>query len=141
MKKLRVGWVLLLPFLMGAAPTRQVIYTAGEVINSADVTSNEDAVLNYLQAGVDTVKDNTIVNADINTSANIQASKINLTSINQNIANTGTFTNTGDIDFTGDIMVSGTVACPDLSGSWTNKQASLCVGVDGTIFAQDGGCN
>jgi len=79
MKKLLI--LLLIPFLVGAAPSRQNTYTTGEVIAAADVTANEDAIFNYLTAGVDTIKDGSIVNADVSSSANIQTGKINLTAI------------------------------------------------------------
>lgn len=139
---------LLIPAVVWASPpARQYTYTSGETISSSEVTTNEDAIFNYLQGGVDSIKDLTVVNADVHGSANIQSSKLNLTAINQNVANTGTFTNTGnvtvtgDLDFTGDLAVTGTIAFSDLAGSWSNNEASLCVGVDGTIFAKDGGCN
>jgi len=93
----------LLPLLMGAAPTRTKTYSSGETISSADVTENEDNIYNYLVSGVDTIKDGTVVNADINTSANIQSSKINLTAISQSVANTGTLSNTGNVTITGDM--------------------------------------
>ena len=42
MKKL---WILLLlPFLIGAAPSRQNTYTSGNEILASDVTANEDAI-------------------------------------------------------------------------------------------------
>ena len=75
--------LLLIPFLIAAAPARQTSYTTGELIKSADVTANEDAIFNYLTLGVDTYADDTIVNADINSSANIQAGKLNLASVTQ----------------------------------------------------------
>lgn len=90
-------------------PTRQAIYTPNAVISSSDVSSNENVIFNYLQAGVDTYADGTIVNADINSSANIQSDKLNLTSVNQNIQNTGTFSNTGNATITGTLTVSSTV--------------------------------
>lgn len=110
MKKI---FVLSLLFLFSSQsfaspPTRQNTYTSGEVISSTEVTANEDAIYNYLQAGVDTFADGTIVNTDINSSANIQSEKLNLTSINQNIANTGTFGNTGNATVTGTLTVTST---------------------------------
>ena len=55
-------------------------------------SENENTLYNYLQAGVDSFADNTIANADIASGANIQSDKLNLTSISQNIANSGNFT-------------------------------------------------
>ena len=61
---------------IGAAPTRQNTYTSGSTIASANVTANEDAILNYLQAGVDTYAAGSISNAAINASASIADSKL-----------------------------------------------------------------
>lgn len=112
MKKIIIGFLLLMSScdpLWAAPPTRQVVYEPNETILSADVSSNENVIFNYLQAGVDTIADGSIVNADLSASANIQADKLNLTSIVQNIANTGTFTNTGNATVTGTLSVSSTV--------------------------------
>ena len=105
-----------------------------------------------MTAGVDTIKDSTIVNADVSSGANIQASKLNLTSITQNIANTGTLTNTGNVSVTGDLSVSsdingtGIVVTTSMqndafAGDYTNSEATLCVNNSGVISARDGGCN
>ena len=60
MKKLWL--ILLIPFILGAAPSRQVNYVDGETILDTDVESNENVVFDYLQTGVtvigtDAVKD------------------------------------------------------------------------------------
>lgn len=93
-----------------APPSRQATYTSGEVISSTDVTSNEDAIFNYLTAGVDTYADDTIVNADINSTANIQSDKLNLTSIAQDVGITaaGSFDNNGATSLDGAVTVTGT---------------------------------
>ena len=133
-------------------PARLNTYTSGELITAADVTANEDAVFNYLQAGVDTIKDATIVNADVSGTANIQASKLNLTSINQSIANTGTLTNTGNVTVTGNaaisakitgtgLVVSTRLQHTGLGGAFSNGEATLCISDGGIITARDGGCN
>lgn len=88
-------------------PTRQNTYTTGSTISATNVTANEDAIYNYLQGGVDTIADNSIVNADVSSAANIQSDKVNLTSVAQNISNTGTLTNTGNVTITGTVTVSG----------------------------------
>jgi hypothetical protein len=94
-----------------SAPSRAYVYTPGNTISSSEVSANEDAIFNYLQAGVDNIADGTIVNADINASANIAATKINLTSVAQNIVNTGTISNTGNVSVTGSLLVSsGTIS-------------------------------
>ena len=115
--------------LYAAAPSRQNVYTSGEVITASDVTENEDAIYNYLNAGVEVVKDNTIVNADISTGANIQASKLNLTSISQSIANTGTFANTGNVTITGDTDISGGITGTGLVVT-TNLQGTHLISCD-----------
>lgn len=66
-------------FSIAAAPTRVSTYTTGTTIRSADVTANENAIFNYLQAGVDTFSAGSIMNAAISSSAAIAYSKLNLT--------------------------------------------------------------
>ena len=93
-----------------AAPTRQSSYETNTVISSDAVTSNENVIFNYLQAGVDVYADNSIYNADVASDANIQTDKLNLTSVAQSFANTGTFANTGNATITGTLTVSSTVS-------------------------------
>ena len=128
----RFYYILILLLICGVAtaapPSRSKTYTSGETIKSSDVTENEDNIFNYLTAGVDTVKDGSIVNADVNNSANIQASKINLTSINQSISNTGTITATGAITST------GIVATTSLQATWGATRPATCS--DGQLFVQ-----
>ena len=82
--------------VFAAAPTRTDTYTSGTVIDPSAVTRNEDAIFSYLQAGVDTlannsvnsaaiidgtivsadISDDTIVNADVNSSAGITYGKL-----------------------------------------------------------------
>ena len=95
---------------LASPPTRQFVYSPGATILSAENTANENVIFNYLQAGVDTYSDNSILNADINSAANIQSDKLNLTSIAQSVANTGTFTNTGNVTITGTLTVSSTLS-------------------------------
>ena len=94
----------------GAPPTRQFVYSPSATILSAENTANENVIFNYLQAGVDTYSDGSIVNADINSAANIQSDKLNLTAIAQSVANTGTLTNTGNVTVTGTLTVSSTLS-------------------------------
>jgi len=111
-------WIYILPFAYAAPPSRVSTYTSGTTIKSADVTGNEDAMFTYLQAGVDTIKDNTIVNADVNSSAAIGASKLNLTTVTQNVAHSGTLTQSGSASFT-TITDLGTVTTADINaGTW-----------------------
>lgn len=90
MRKL-LPWVLT-PLLLGAAPSRQATYTAGQVISPTDVTANEDVIFAWAQGNVDTdslktsavttavIADGTILNIDISSSAAIAYSKLNLAS-------------------------------------------------------------
>ena len=81
--------LLVLPLLLGAAPSRTQTYVSGQVINPSHVTENEDNIYAYLQAGVDTyatgsvtssvITDGTILNIDIGSSAAIAYSKLTLT--------------------------------------------------------------
>jgi len=90
-----------------APPSRDNTYVPATTITASDVTANEDAIFNYLQAGVDTYADNTIVNADVNSSAAIQSDKLTLTSIAQNVAITsaGSFNNNGATTLDGDVTL------------------------------------
>ena len=57
---------LLIPLMLlcvAAAPSRTQTYTAGEIIDPADVTENEDNIFSYLQSGVDTYKVNSVNSA------------------------------------------------------------------------------
>ena len=92
-----------------APPSRLHTYTTGTTIESSKVTANEDAIFNYLTAGVDTYANDTIINADINSSAGISDTKLDLATIAQDMAfngtiSTGVFTavdiNSGGIDNT-----------------------------------------
>lgn len=99
-------------------PVRQSSYTTNDTISSTAVTANENVIFNYLQGGVDTYADNSIVNADISSAANIQSDKLNLTSMAQSLSNTGTFANTGNVTITGTLTVTGTLKA---GGGSTNK--------------------
>ena len=72
--------------LLAAAPSRTQTYVAGQIIDPADVSENEDNLFAYLQAGVDTylansilsaaISDGAIVNVDVASSAAIALSKL-----------------------------------------------------------------
>lgn len=120
---------LLIPTIVFATPpSRQSTYQPNTTILSSEVTANENVIFNYLQAGVDTYSDASIVNADVAADANIQSDKLNLTSIAQNISNTGTFTNTGNVNITGTTTIAGTLGATTL--------ASTAIG--GGIFSSTG---
>ena len=99
--RVRLLLILLCICVIGAAPSRSKTYTAGDTILSDDVTANEDSIFTYLQNGVDTIKDGTIVNADINNAANIQSSKINLDAVDTiTVTSTLTMTSTTSMGWT-----------------------------------------
>lgn len=101
---------LLIPTLANASPPSRVSeYTSGTTIRSSEVAGNENVIFSYLQDGVDTYSDGTILNADISSSAAITSSKLDLSSIGQTIAHSGTFTQSGSSSFS-TITNLGTVA-------------------------------
>ena len=115
--------LLLIPFLMGAAPSRLFTYTANTTISSSQVTANEDALFNYLQAGVDTYSPLSILNADISASAGIDDAKLDLSAVAQAVAFNGTvsivgaLTVTGNSTFAGTTIANlGTVTTADING-------------------------
>lgn len=138
MKKLIILLIVLLASTAcyAAAPSRDNTYVAGTTIRAADVTANEDAIFTYLQAGVDTFKDGTIFNADIASSAAIAASKLNLSSISDNITLSGSLTHSGAFSNTDTASFSsasftaitnlGSVTTGDINGGT----------IDGTIIGQ-----
>lgn len=93
--------LLLIPFLIAAAPSRTDIYTSGETISSTAVTANEDAIFNYLQSGVDTYSAGSVTNAAVSNAANIQCTKLNLTACTQAITTTGAITSSAGVTGTG----------------------------------------
>ena len=113
--------LLLVPFLIGAAPTRPNNYSAGDTILSSEVNADFNALYNYTTAGIDTIKDGSIVNADISGSANIQSDKLNLTAIAQQVS------------------ISGVL---DLGkGSDIASASSITLGTDGNYFDITGTTN
>ena len=46
--------VMSMPLVWGAAPSRTHTYVTGQTIDASEVTTNEDNIFSYLQAGVDT---------------------------------------------------------------------------------------
>lgn len=112
--------LLLIPFLVGAAPTRTATYTTGTTIRASDVTGNEDAIFTYLQGGIDTVKDGSIINADINSSAAITDEKLDLATIAQAVKLNGAVTFSATSTFAGQTITDlGTVTTADINaGTW-----------------------
>ncbi len=116
--------LLLIPFLLGAAPSRLYTYTSGTTIESSKVTANEDAIFNYLSAGVDTYKALSIENADVSNTAAISDAKLDLATIAQAVKFNGavTFTTIADL---------GTVTTGTFTGIDINAGA-----IDGTLIGQ-----
>lgn len=77
MKKFIILTFLLIPMIANAAPpSRTYVYTTGTVIDPMKVTANEDNIYTYLQSGVDTIKDDSIVNADLSSTFVLPDSKL-----------------------------------------------------------------
>ncbi len=94
-----------------AAPSRSFTYKDGEIIEPDENNANENALFNYLSSGVDTYKAGSIKNADINSAANITASKLDNTVVETNT----TQTISGSKTLSGTTTFSGTV---DLDSTW-----------------------
>ena len=109
MRKAIIILFLLVGIAESAPPSRQAVYESGSIILSTENTANEDSIFNYLQAGVDSYADATIVNADIHSAANIQSDKLNLTAIAQavGITSAGSFDNNGATTLDGTVGISG----------------------------------
>jgi hypothetical protein len=128
-----------------AAPSRTQTYTTGEVISSSEVTENEDNIFNYLQAGVQVIADGSIVNADVNASANIQSEKLNLQSVAQavRITSAGSFENDGTTDFDGNVTFAG-VTITDLGTVTTGIMTEVDINkgsIDNVIMGANGDVN
>jgi len=130
-------YVSLMGYADAAPPSRVYDYTPLTTIQSDHVAANENVIFTYLQAGVDTIKDSSIVDADVSASAAITASKLNLTTVSQNISNTGTMANTGSLtivgatSLTGDVRTLGTLVvsgASTFSGALTAASYSLANG-------------
>lgn len=139
MKRFLILFLLIATTSFAAPPSRVATYVTGETILSADVTANEDALFNYLQAGVDTYADETIFDEDVDPSANIQSSKLNLQSIAQNVGITsgGSFDNNGATTLDGAVTVTGTTtfAGATISDLGTVTTADINGGnIDGTAI-------
>lgn len=114
------------------APTRPSTYTTGTTIRSADVSLNENTLYNYLQAGVDTYSDGSIVNADISAGAAIAYSKLSIS---------GLITSTDITDGTivnADINSSAAIAYSklNLATSILNADVSASAAIVDTKLAQ-----
>lgn len=112
-----------------APPARLYNYITGTTIESSQVTANEDVIYNYLQAGVDVYSDNSIVNADVNSSAAILASKLNLSAVSQDIAHSGVLTQSNSASFTA-ITNLGTVTTADINAGSFDNLTSLTAAAD-----------
>ena len=85
--------LILALFLTAGAPSRTYTYTDKTVIESSEVTANEDNLFRYLQAGVDTLADNSVTSAKI-TDATIATADIASSAITTALIADGTITTT-----------------------------------------------
>jgi len=117
---------LLFPAICYSQPTRSYTYTTGDTISASEVTANEDNLYNYLQSGVSVYADGTIVNADVNGSANIQCEKLNVQACAQNFATTGTGTFTGAIATSAGVSATGLVTTTSIQIPFSATLPSAC---------------
>lgn len=130
-------FILHASFCFASPPARVYTYTTGTTIESTAVTTNEDQIFNYLQAGVDTYSDGTIVNADVASNAAIAASKLDLATITQDMTHSGTFTQSGSASFTtiSDLGAVTTTGAITLGGKVTGGANEI----EGSLFDINGG--
>ena len=66
MKRLLIVLLMLtMATAIAAPPVRTFVYTAGNIIQPAEVTKNEDNIFQYLTTGVDTLADNCVTTSKI----------------------------------------------------------------------------
>jgi len=135
--------ILLIPiFAWSAPPTRSYVYTAGTSINPDKVTANEDNLFTYVQGGIDTIKDGTIVNADISSSAAISDSKLDTITTAGKVdtdALTGTFADLGTL-LTGTLAVAdGGTAATTAADARTNLGLGTVAVYDSPLPIANGG--
>jgi len=132
--------------LIAAAPSRKNTYTAGEVISPTDVTENEDALFDYVQAGVDTYKANSISGGDIKTgtitNTNISSGTITAAELAANSVEASEIAANavGASEIATDVVGTSEIAEADF-GDWTcaSDSCTLDAGVvDATAIATGG---
>jgi len=127
MKKILLTLIFALSFTLSEAspPSRSFTYIANTTIRSNEVSSNEDSIFSYLQSGVDTYANGSILNVAVANNAAIAETKLNLSTISQNVTFTGTTTFSNNITFAGQTIADlGTVTTMDLNGGT----------IDGTVI-------
>lgn len=108
-----------------AAPSRPFNYVSNNTIDPVQNNTNENTLYTYLQTGVDTYADGSIVGDDISASAAIPYSKLALTgSIGPSDISSGSFLLPSGAVF---FMITG--SCPtgttDVSGTYSNKYVKI----------------
>jgi hypothetical protein len=130
-------------YLYAAPPSRTTTYTSGTTIRAADVTGNEDSIFNYLRSGIDTYADGTLMDADVNASASISSSKLNLGTISQNVTFTGSNTFSSTNTFAGTTITdlgtvtTGVMTGVDINGGSIDGVTLASSTKLGTIFYSD----
>jgi len=94
--------------------TGTVNFGSGDLAKSSEVNTDLNTIVTVINGNID--------NDNIKSNAGIVASKLSLSTIAQNIANTGTFSNTGAVTITGATGITGAV---DITGSLTADSLQL----------------
>ena len=140
--------LLLIPFLLGAAPVRQVDYEDREIIYDTDVESNEDVIFDYLQTGVEVIAADSVDDTDIDwgtgTNQVSQDDVVDGATYDQydeaNVAITGgTITGITDLAVAdGGTGVSSITDGAIMLGSGSSAVTPLALTTDGAILIGDG---
>lgn len=137
-----LGAVLLASSAWAAAPSRSRTYTTGQTIEAGDVTSNEDQIFSYLQAGVDTYAAGSVNAAAIGDGA-VGASELATDAVDV-VDMIATGTKADDKAFVADSSSAGTWRtlpnCTDTGGqhlNYTQSTNSFSCGTSGTTTVAD----
>jgi hypothetical protein len=117
--------LLLIPSVANAgAPSRPFSYTTGDIVDPDENNANENAIFNYLSAGVDTYEA-----ASVNAAA-IGADAVGNSQLNNGAALTfsGSNTHSGTANITGTLQIDGTTV------STTAAELNILDGVTGVTY-------
>ena len=110
MKKLLFLFLLLPSLVFAAAPSSTYTFQTGQTIQASEVQQETTNIYRYLQAGVDTYADGTIVSADITDGTIVNADISGSAAITYGKLSLGSSLLTGDI-------TDGTIVNADISSS------------------------